>query len=76
MDNRELLIKIINGGEARSSRLKVFSVCKGVRTQVSDEAISGDVDIHINVHCTDMAQLELQMNSQTKAILPPTGRME
>lgn len=60
MDNRELLIRVINGGEARNSRMKIFHVCNGKRTQVSDEAINGDIDIKISVHYTDEKQLELQ----------------
>lgn len=60
MNNRNLLKRVINGGEPRHSRKKIYTVCNGKRQLVSDEAIDTDFDITIDVHCNDLKQLELQ----------------
>lgn len=62
MDNRELLLRVINGGEARSSILRVLHKCRttGETSRVSEEAIGGDIDITINVVYDSEKQLELQ----------------
>lgn len=60
MSNRNLLKRVIKGGTARHSRLKVYSVCKGERQLIKDEPFDSDDDWVIEVHCNDLKQLELQ----------------
>lgn len=62
MSKRDLLKRVIKGGEARESRERVYSVCNGVKRLISDEAINTEFDMEINVHCTDLQQLKLQEN--------------
>lgn len=66
MSNRDLLKRVIKGGCARHSKQRVYSVCNGDRQFMSEQTIDTDFDIVIDVHCTDLKQLELQDGNRTK----------
>ena len=60
MSNRDLLKRVNKGGKAIYSKQRVYSVCKGDKVLMSEKAIDTDFDIEIEVHCTNLKQLELQ----------------
>jgi hypothetical protein len=60
MDNRLLLQRVLNGGQARYSKERVCVVCNGEKTTISEREINTDIDINIEIHCNDRKQLELQ----------------
>lgn len=66
MDNRILLQRVIDGGQARYGKIRVTVVLVDddskelERTLVSENEIDSDLDIFIELHCTDKKQLELQ----------------
>lgn len=62
MNNREKLKIIIERGSLNKSRERTYIICNGERTLRSDEPTNAPFDIEINVHCTDIKQLELQNN--------------
>lgn len=66
MDNRIFLQRVINGGDVRYSRESVSVVCNGKKSLVSEKAINSDIDINIEIHCSDTKQLELQENDPSK----------
>lgn len=66
MDNRLLLQRVINGGEVRYARERISVVCKDSKLLVSERAINSDIDINIEIHCSDTKQLELQQNDPSK----------
>lgn len=60
MDKRSFLRRVLEGGEVRLSRMRVYNTIKGVKTLVSEKDIDSDIDITINVVANDPKQLELQ----------------
>ena len=49
-------------GNLNGNRERTYVVCNGKRTLRSDEPTNAPFDIEIEVHCTDIKQLELQNN--------------
>ena len=64
MDNRLLLQRVLNGGQARYSKERVCVVCNGEKTTISEREINTDIDINIEIHCNDRKQLELQNSKE------------
>lgn len=62
MSKRDLLKRVIKGGEARESRKRIYSVCNSEKRLISNEALNTEFDMEISVHCTDLQQLKLQEN--------------
>jgi hypothetical protein len=62
MSKRQQLKIILERGSLHGSKLETFVICNGKRTLRSVEATDAPIDIEINVHCTDIKQLELQHN--------------
>ncbi len=58
MSNRELLKRVIDGGDVRQCVTRFYSVCNGERKLLIERKASTDLDIE--VYCTDLKQLELQ----------------
>ena len=60
MSNRGLLMRVIKGGKACYSKQRVYSVCNGEKRLINEQDIDTDFDINLEIHCTDLKQLELQ----------------
>lgn len=62
MSNRELLKRVISGGDVRHGVTRFYSVYNGERRLMLEQQ-SGD-DLEVDVYCTDLKQLELQQNNK------------
>ena len=74
--SRELLKRVINGGDVEVSKERIFIVCNGSRWLHSEQEIDGDLSIDIEVHCNDVSQLEMQpQKKKTKKVVSasPSG---
>lgn len=58
MSNRDLLKRVLNGGDVRHGVTRYYSVCNGERRLMLEQ--QSDDDSEIDVYCTDLKQLELQ----------------
>ncbi len=66
MNSRNLLRKIINGGEAKESRQRTYSVIHGNRQLIDDRPIEGFDDMEIDVITDNPELLEIQQNPYNK----------
>ena len=70
--SREFLKKVINGGDAKVSKERIFIVCEGKRWLHSEQEIDGDISIDLEVHCNDVSQLDMQTQRKKKeAVFAP-----
>ena len=70
--SREFLKKVINGGDAKVSKERIFIVCEGKRWLHSEQEIDGDISIDLEVHCNDVSQLDMQPQRKKKeAVFAP-----
>lgn len=60
--SRQQLKNFMEHGSLNSNRQRTYVVCNGKRALRSDEPTDAPFDINIEVHCTDIKQLELQNN--------------
>lgn len=58
MSKRELLKRVLDGGDVSQGVTRFYSVCNGERKLLMEQQASTELDIE--VYCTDLKQLELQ----------------
>lgn len=60
--SRQQLKNFMERGSLNRCKMETYVICNGTRTLRSVEATEAPFDLEINVHCTDIKQLELQHN--------------